>query len=212
MNQSPTLAAALDMQVEGIDLAYEREVLTFTYNSNSNQNLWTITDPTGRVRQDRALDGGQVILKNGEGVKVRTLGDPSWPVGASIIENYPFVLFVEGGTDFLAAHCLIFALSREKDTAVVCMLGASNRIHLEAVKLFEGKRVRIFPDMDKAGILAAKKWMDTLEEAGAKVDLYDFENLTTDTGEPVNDFRDFLRVHVNDWEADLEVREAIPHV
>ncbi len=206
------LAAALDMQVEGIALAYEREVLKFSKNSNSDQEIWAITDSTGQVRQDRSIKGEPVILRNGEGVKARTIGDPSWPVGAVIIENYPSILFVEGGSDFLAAHCLIYALSREKDTAVVAMLGASNRIRPEAVNLFQGKRVRIFPDMDKAGILAAQRWMEALETGGARVSIYDFKNLATDTGESVKDMRDFLKISIDDWELDYEVREAIPHV
>jgi hypothetical protein len=88
-----------------------------------------------------------------------------------------------------------------KDVAVVGVLGASVRLHEEALPTFSHRRVRIFPHFDKedpksgkrAGYQAAARWSEELTAAGAEVDVYDFEDLLQADGSAVGDLNDAAR-------------------
>jgi hypothetical protein len=59
----------------------------------------------------------------------------------------------------------------------VAMFGSSNQIHDDALPLFKGKSVRIFPhnDADMTGMNAAIRWRRELLKVGASaVDFFDF--------------------------------------
>ncbi len=204
-----TLSDSRGIGVEGIQLAASLGLLRF-FTAENGKRCWCITDSSRYVRQDRALDGSAIPLRNGDEVRERTIGKPSWSVGLSDVGAKPIILFVEGAPDFLAAHHLIYCESRQHDTAVVAMLGSGISIHKEALRLFTGKRVRLFPDYDKAGLKGAKVWEKQLRQIGAEVDVYDFDGLMCDDGKQVNDMNDFLRVDVDQWEADEEIRSVIP--
>ena len=113
------------------------------------------------------------------GVKAWTLpgSRAGWPVGAAEACQRLRVVLVEGGPDLLAALHLAIAAGVLPDVGVCAMLGAGCRILPDALTLFQGKRVRLFPhagpphlDGSAPGIEGAARWQDTLTKAGAGVD------------------------------------------
>ena len=155
---------------------------------------WIITDCTRRNAQARRLDGQrwEWIEK-----KVKTLKgcDPCWPIGAAEIGDRPYVILCEGGPDFLAALFVAwFEGIDHRLVAPVCMTGAGNSIHLDALPYFAGKHVRIATHDDDAGLLAGERWWKQLADAGAvdgSVDRLDFHDMTRTDGQPVNDLADY---------------------
>ena len=95
------------------------------------------------------------------------------------------VALVEGGPDLLAAFEFLVREGRVGEVDVVAMLGASVRMRAEALGFFAHARVRIFAHYDKedakngrrAGWEAAARWEAQLTEAGAEVDVWDFEGM-----------------------------------
>jgi len=92
------------------------------------------------------------------------------------------------------------------------MLGASNRIAPDALKLFRGKSVRIFAHVDKPnnkgaqpGLEAAARWQEQLITAGAFVTCFDLSGLRQRHGAPVTDLNDVTRIHSDDLSADSEL-------
>ncbi len=80
------------------------------------------------------------------------------------------------------------------------MLGAGCRILPDALTLFQGKRVRLFPHADPPrldgsapGIEGAARWQDALTEAGAVVDAFDLSGLTGADGQPLKDLNDVAK-------------------
>lgn len=152
---------------------------------------WFAVDRSRRVAQARRVDGSP----HAPGVKAWTLkgSQARWPVGIGEASPAAVVALVEGGPDLLAAfHCL-HAQGRN-DVAPVAILGAKVRIHEDALRLFRGKRVRIFGHDDDAGERATHRWAEELTAAGADVDAFSFRGLTTFAGDPVKDLNDFARL------------------
>ncbi|MEX0331450.1 MAG: toprim domain-containing protein [Puniceicoccaceae bacterium] len=189
----------LRIGLEGLRLAVSRGLLW------SSGDLISITDLARVARADRNRDGTPVQLSNGSKTKSRSLGRANWPIGAANIGDRSTVILTEGFSDFLAGHHLLVSEGVQKHVSVCAMLGASMRIHPQALDYFGGKSVLIFCDADNPGMRGAKRWLDQLNEHCRNVTIYSFEGLRRDDGEPVNDLRDFLRVYVDDWEADPEV-------
>lgn len=202
------LSVLREIGKEGLQLASRLDILWF-FNDQYGNRYWSVTDDGRHVRQDRRLDGKDIQLKDGNTTRSRTIGRPSWPVGLANADK-PIVLLVEGSPDLLAAFHLIYSESREQDVSAVSMLGAQNSIHTSALKRFEGKRVRIFPDQDRQGLNGAAVWERQLHQAGAEVDVFDFEGYFKTDGKPVKDMNDFLCIDVDCWENDNDVRNPIP--
>jgi hypothetical protein len=75
--------------------------------------------------------------------------------------------------------------------APVCMTGAGNAIHGDALPLFSGKRVRIAIHDEAEGHMAAHRWADQLYRAGAKeVDGFNFAEMKRRDGQHVEDLAD----------------------
>jgi hypothetical protein len=129
---------------------------------------------------------------------------------SSIRPEHRTVLLVEGGPDLLAAHCVIAAEDRSKDTAAVALLGASHRIPEDSLAVFRGRRVRVFEHSDAGGRGAVKAWANQLYDAGADVDFIRFDGLRRIDGEPVKDLNDFCQIHADDFEAFRWTWEVIP--
>ena len=72
------------------------------------------------------------------------------------------------------------------------MLGATQRIHADALPMFTGKRVRIFGHDDEAGRGAVERWAAQLASVGADVDAFSFAGLVQTDGQPVKDLNDAL--------------------
>ena len=198
------LAELRGIGFDGIKLTQERGHLRFSLDKQGL--IWSLADPCGIFRQDRMLSGKPIKLKNGDPVKARTLGRLEHPLGLQEIERYKCVLVVEGGPDFLAANHLITLTNDTRHYGVIGMLGASQGFTSEQAKMLEGKRIRIFPHMDAAGLKGAKVWDHSLRSHGVETDIYDFGDIRTEDDKPVKDLNDLLRVNVDDWENDPLIR------
>ena len=151
---------------------------------------------TARVNaQARRMDGWEW---EHIGAKAWTLPGAwaSWPIGITEAQPFPAIALCEGGPDCLAAHYLTLweqathHNKRDAQCAPVAMLGASQRIHPDALPLFTGKRVRIFGHEDEAGRGAVERWAAQLASVGADVDAFSFAGLQQMDGQPVKDLND----------------------
>jgi hypothetical protein len=193
----------MEIGANGLWLASKDGILRF-FNHPTNGRCWCVVDKKSRVRQDRRLDGEKFILKDGSTAKSRTLGSPSYPIG--LPTDKPIIGIVEGSSDILAAYELIYAEGLEEEVAPVAMLGAANRIHLDALPDFRGKFVLGFPDYDAAGKIGMFTWEKQLRGIVGVFRVFDYAGLFRDDGHPINDVRDFLRVNVDQWENDATIR------
>jgi hypothetical protein len=109
---------------------------------------WCAIDRTRRVAEFRRLDNALYEISEGKPIKAWSTRGKSWPIGASMIRDKVAVMLVEGGPDMLAAYHFLLRHRMLDRVAVVCMLGAGNRMHAEALPYFKGKRVRIMVDAD----------------------------------------------------------------
>ncbi len=190
------VAALRGLSIAGIKMAGRSGLLLF--GRVCGFPCWIVTDTTRTLAQARRTDGrpfpafGSLPKR-----KTHTLKGScqSWPVGIREASNFPSVLLVEGGPDLLAACHFIAETNRELDLAPVAMLGAGNRLPVNALALFRGKRVRIYPDADPSGEEAAARWASQLVGAGAgPVDVFGFRGLSLPSGQTVKDLNDAARM------------------
>jgi hypothetical protein len=180
---------------EGIEWASERGLLCFAKLKDCP--AWIITDSARLNAQARRMDGRQW---EHIAAKVWTLPGAwaSWPIGIKEAKDFPAIALCEGAPDLLAAHYLALweqaphHATRDVQCSPVAMLGASQRIHADALPMFTGKRVRIFGHDDDAGRGAVTRWAAQLESVGANVDAFTFAGLQQKDGKPVNDLNDSL--------------------
>jgi hypothetical protein len=167
---------------------------------------WVVLDESRWVAEYRRLDGGlyEIRRKGAEvpdRIKCWSAGSKTWPLGAGEIGRRSKVLLVEGGPDMLAAYHFLQGFDLLGEVAVVCMLGAGNRMAADALPAFHGKRVRILMDADEpkgkegqkpkaAGLEAAARWQEQLTLAGAGAETYSLYGLKKASGEPVKDLND----------------------
>jgi hypothetical protein len=109
----------------------------------------------------------------------------------------------------LAGYHFLAGLNLQHRVAMVCMLGAGNRIGEDALPLFRGKLVRVMADADEEkvkvrkrtdgseyevrslpGLDAALRWKKQLCESGAIAETYDLRDLVRADGKPVKDLND----------------------
>jgi hypothetical protein len=197
------LSNLMEIGEEGLHLASKDGILKFI-NHPTNGRCWCVVDKKNRVRQDRRLDGERFILKDGSTAKSRTLGSPSYPIG--LPTEKPIICLVEGSSDILAAYGLIYAEGIEEEVSPVAILGAANRIHLDALEDFRGKFALGFPDYDTAGKIGMSVWEKQLKGIVGAFRVFDYAGLLRDDGQPIKDVRDFLRIDVDQWENDATVR------
>jgi CHC2 zinc finger len=180
---------------EGLDFASERGLLRFA--KLKGLPAWIVTDHARVNAQARRMDG-----QHWEHIGAKSWTLPgswaSWPIG--IIEALPFhaIALCEGGPDMLAGHYLALleqathCAQRDVSCVPVAMMGASQRIHADALPMFAGKCVRIFGHNDEAGRGAVERWAGQLATVGADVDALSFTGLCQVDGKPVKDLNDSL--------------------
>jgi hypothetical protein len=139
----------------GLDLAVRDGVLKF-FDQPTNGRYWSVVDKNHYVRQDRRLDGRPFTFQDNSTAKARTIGAPSWPV--RFPTPWEVIILTEGSSDFLAAYSLAHDEDLANIATPVTMLGASNVIHPDVLKHFQGKRVLGFPDSDSAKITKMSHW------------------------------------------------------
>ena len=201
--ERPELRALADLrglEVPGLAEAVRRGVLWC--GSFRGTRCWFLTDPSGWVAQARRLDGQKFERDGGGTFKAYTLAGSraGWPVGVLEAVQRPRVALCEGGPDLLAALSLAHRCGCQDDLGVVAVLGAGCRIVEDALALFTGVRVRIFPHADppradgkSPGLEGAQRWQDQLDAAGAIVDAYDLSGLCDAAGNHVKDLNDLAR-------------------
>ena len=180
---------------EGLDWASERGLLRFA--TLKNCPAWIATDSEQFNAQARRLDG-----QPWEHIQAKAWTLPgawaSWPIGITEARDFRAIALCEGGPDFLAGHYLSLweqathHTQRDGQCSPVAMLGASQRIHTDALPMFTGKRVRIFGHDDEAGRGAVERWAAQLATVGADVDAFSFAGLRQMNGQAVKDLNDSL--------------------
>ncbi len=193
------LASLRNIGREGIEWASERGLLCFAVLKNCPACI--VTDSARVNAQARRMDGQQW---EHIGAKAWTLPGAfaSWPIGITEARDFRAIALCEGGPDFLAAHYVALCeqathhTRRDVQCAPVAMLGASQRIHADALPMFAGKRVRIFGHDDEAGRGAVERWAAQLASVGANVDAFSFAGLVQTDGKPVKDLNDSLLMDV----------------
>jgi hypothetical protein len=191
------LASLRNIGREGIEFASERRLLWFAVLKACP--AWIITDAARVNGQARRMDGqGWNHLEGNPKAWTLPGSWASWPVGITEAKNFPAIALCEGGGDFLAAHYLALweqashHAKRDVQCAPVAMLGASQRIHADALPLFAGKRVRVFGHNDDAGRGAVERWAAQLATVNADVDAFSFAGLMQADGKPVKDLNDAI--------------------
>ena len=195
--QCACVARQRSLSLEGVTLAARRGLLCV--GRSCGFRAWHVLDSSGWCAQARRWDGlpFPAVPDGPAARKAHTAAGSwqAWPLGIREAAAFPVLLLVEGAPDLLAAHALIVREGREHDTAAVAMLGATQKIPAEALKLFRGKRVRLLPHIDRAGLAAMITWGKQLRAArAAKPDAYDLDGLTQANGRPVDDLNDLLRM------------------
>ncbi|MGI8436102.1 MAG: CHC2 zinc finger domain-containing protein [Chthoniobacterales bacterium] len=205
------LAKRRNLTVEALQMASDRGLL-WLCDLADGPNLvraWVITDRTRRNAQARRLDGqlwhhawnfeakrwGEVEPERRRKVRGFTGNQASWPVGLEEAQQFESIAILEG-VDILAAFHFLIIEGCEEAVGPVAILGAGNRIPIDVVKLFAGKRVRIFPHVDAngAGLRAAANWESQLLPVAAHVDAFDFAGLVQSGGKPVKDLNDLTNI------------------
>jgi hypothetical protein len=159
---------------------------------------WVVCDPGGRIAEGRRLDG--LMWEAYGSMPARKChawgGQKNWPVNLEQAAQRPTLAMVEGGPDALAALEFVRREGVADTVGVVAMLGAANTLlDAEALPLFRGKQVRLFPHVDAAGRTAAREWARVLMEAGAaRVDAFDLSGLECRDGRPGKDLCDLLNI------------------
>lgn len=182
----------------GLELATRAGHLYFTdvFDDGFHYPSWLITDSARRNAQARRMDGQPFSVGKAKTIKGC---EAKWPVGIAGIST-PEVALVEGGPDFLAAYHLIWFLGRTHQITPVAMLGANNPIHDDALPLFAGKKVWMFPHSDDnaAGQQAALRWSEQLRSVNATPIPFNLDGQ--------KDLNDFVVAE----QAKLDAEEALP--
>jgi CHC2 zinc finger len=155
---------------------------TVTFGTVCEQECWIISDDKRKCAEARRIDRKPFpAIGTLSERKAHTLGGSikSWPVGlfppgyeeSWLRERVFRILLVEGGPDYLAACQLIAPMVMANNLTVlpVAMLGASQEIASDALKLFTGRRVTILGHPDESGRAAAMQWGTQIQGAGGLV-------------------------------------------
>ncbi len=152
----------------GLELASSAGHLWFgdVWDDGFEWPAWIITDDTRRNAQARRVDGK--MWK--DNLKAKTIQgcEAKWPVGLQGVNGHD-IAFVEGTPDLLAAWHLIWAKGLKDKISPVAMFGASMTIPPDALPMFSGKRVFVFPhnDANNEGKRAMEKWAGQMRSAKA---------------------------------------------
>lgn len=200
------LARLRGVSPDAVRLAVDRGLLHFADSREGRS--WLVADSSRWSAIARRMDGRGWDFLGGAKARMLRGNWASWPIGIGEAANFPCIALVEGGPDLLAA--LHFAIQQGVADAVapVCMASAGISFPGEVLPYFDGKRVRIFLDGDRAGAAAFERWAGQLTDAGAVMDGFAFDGLTRADGEPVKDLNDVCLLGPDSWEQWGEVLGA----
>jgi hypothetical protein len=183
-----TLAQLRGLKSLAVRKAYWHGVLRFGHHNY--KAAWYVLDRSLRVASVRRMDGHPWFENTPSVTKALMLrgSQAKWPVGIREAQKHEKILLVEGSPDLLAAFQL--TLESNGEFAPVAMLSASCPIHTDALRLFTGKRVRIYAHSDSAGQDAAQKWLSQICKR-AEVDIFALGHYG------VKDLNEFARSNFN---------------
>lgn len=171
------LAEQRRLSTAALELATKHGHLFFAsvHDTGERHPAWILTDPSRRHAQARKMDGSLWQFGGShKPAKSKTIWgtDSHWPVGLANA-NTPEVALVEGAPDMLAAWQLIYEAGLVHRRRPVAMFGASTSIGEDALPLFAGKTVFIFPhnDGNNAGQKGAARWHAQLTPHAAHVSI-----------------------------------------
>lgn len=183
------VAASRNLDLRAVELAERMGVLRF--GLVAGYPSWVLTDKSGLCAEGRRLDGKpypEVSTKRCQLGERKShairYSRKAWPVGilpAPEYRNFEAIALVEGAPDALAV--LHFMLRQNKTGILpVALLGRGQGlggIHPDALELFRGKRVRIYPhaDLDGGGYQCAQAWSEQLKQVNANVDFFLFKHM-----------------------------------
>jgi hypothetical protein len=124
----------------------------------------------GTFAQARRMDGLPLPIRDGVSKAKNLPGAVGAFMGASLLDESSKVLLVEGCIGLLEALGCI-ALADAQGWTAIAATSASSRFHRapDLLARLKGRRVRIVPDADEAGLEAASTWLRDMENAGAFV-------------------------------------------
>lgn len=165
------LAALRGLSIACLEMATRHNQLFFApvHDSGERHPAWILTDSARRHAQARKMDGSLWHFGGShKPAKSKTIWgtDSRWPVGIADA-TLPEICLVEGAPDFLAAWHFIWAKGRINRARPVAMFGANTSIGDDALPLFKGKTVWIFPHNDDKlqGMKAARRWEAQLTQS-----------------------------------------------
>ncbi len=213
-SQIQRLADSRPFGLEGLKLATKRGLLVFgDWHGNE---VYGVTDSTKRVLEIRRVDQKPFPAVPSCNLNERKShaikgSQKSWPLGIVEAEKFPCIVLVEGIPDFLEAHYLSLWEGATSRVGLVAMLSASPMICEDALAHFKNKTVRIFPHVDKSGLVGAERWRKQLLGAGAaKVDMFDFSPYRTGDGKPICDLFDFQNVNPVEFQLNHGLWRILP--
>lgn len=142
----------------------------------------------GTFAQARRLDGLPLPIRDGVSKAKNLPGAVGAFIGAGLLDEVSNVLLVEGCIGLLEALGCI-ALADAQGWTAIAATSAGSRFNRAPALLarLKGRRVRIVPDADEAGLEAAATWLADMENAGAFVDAIKVPPECKDLGPIVSD-------------------------
>ena len=200
------VARRLAISSKAIEEAIRRHLLTFV--SHRNCRSWRFGDQ--RNGCFRRLDGEPFRI-NGESVKAEaeTRGI-AWHrlIGLDDVaanDRHDILLIPEGSKDALAALHFAEAEGTLPRIGVVAALGAGINLLPKDAEVLRGRRIRIFGDVDQAGLEAIGRIGTRLASVATEVQTFNLAWLRRDDGSPVKDLFDLSRIDYDDFESNRDL-------
>jgi hypothetical protein len=142
----------------------------------------------GTFAQARRLDGLPLPIRDGVSKAKNLPGAVGAFIGAGLLDEASNVLLVEGCIGLLEALGCI-ALADAQGWTAIAATSANSRFNRAPGLLarLKGRRVRIVPDADEAGLEAASTWLADLDHAGAFPDAIELPPECKDLGPIISD-------------------------
>ena len=163
------------ISVAALQQASQRGFLIF--GRFKNFEVFGVKDQSGKLGEVRRLDGSWFpAFGHWPEHKSHTLrgSTKNWPVGLIESAAAAQIALVEGLPDFLAAFDFVLREHKTDVVAPVALLSTSVNLDSGIWSQFAGKRVRLYPHSDRAGIEAASRWGAQLGHIDAVVDFFNF--------------------------------------
>lgn len=193
-------ARGMEVSIDGLKLMREQSMLL--RGKAYGEDVYAITDVDRKSLDFRLLRGGR--FSGGQKTKGAYKLCHKHPLGISnMVEgNYTLVMVVEGSGDFMTAHRFIMSEGRNIDrpnypkVCAVAVLSASQDVPVEYIQSFAGRTVCFYPHIDKscAGQKAVARWQRQLQPVVSETQVFSFEGLKKEDGEPVCDLGDFAAI------------------